>query len=199
LQVVLGATLGIMRPSAVTWLDSNRFTYALGFLMLSMGLTLTVDDFKKVELRRAKLHELIAAVIISATLRTVTACVKPWHRMLQCLATPAPIAVGYFGQYFIKPLLGFLIAKVMAWQHTTHQPYADAAFCLAVVLRVSTCGRHAMLLLTGVESIARTGYWAHSRVLLPWRAGQRPAPTAWQSCCFARLQLHRLPSSAGQS
>jgi predicted Na+-dependent transporter len=47
-QVVLGATLGIMRPSAVTWLDSNRFTYALGFLMLSMGLTLTVDDFKKV-------------------------------------------------------------------------------------------------------------------------------------------------------
>ncbi len=48
LQVVLGATLGIMRPSAVTWLDSNRFTYALGFLMLSMGLTLTIDDFKKV-------------------------------------------------------------------------------------------------------------------------------------------------------
>ena len=47
-QVVLGATLGIMRPSAVTWLDSNRFTYALGFLMLSMGLTLTVEDFKKV-------------------------------------------------------------------------------------------------------------------------------------------------------
>jgi BASS family bile acid:Na+ symporter len=75
--VVLGATLGIMRPSAVTWLDSNRFTYALGFLMLSMGLTLTIDDFKK------------------------------------CLATPAPIAVGYFGQYFIKPLLGFLIAKVL--------------------------------------------------------------------------------------
>lgn len=49
-QVVLGASLGIMRPSAVTWLDSNLFTYALGFLMLSMGLTLTVDDFKKVGL-----------------------------------------------------------------------------------------------------------------------------------------------------
>jgi predicted Na+-dependent transporter len=47
-QVVLGATIGITRPSAVTWLDSDKFTYALGFLMLSMGLTLTVDDFKKV-------------------------------------------------------------------------------------------------------------------------------------------------------
>lgn len=45
--VVLGATIGITRPSAVTWLDSDKFTYALGFLMLSMGLTLTVDDFKK--------------------------------------------------------------------------------------------------------------------------------------------------------
>jgi len=49
-QVILGATIGITKPSAVTWLDSNLFTYALGFLMLSMGLTLTVEDFKKVRL-----------------------------------------------------------------------------------------------------------------------------------------------------
>jgi hypothetical protein len=56
LQVILGATLGITRPSAVTWLDSNLFTYALGFLMLSMGLTLTVDDFKKVPHRVLPLH-----------------------------------------------------------------------------------------------------------------------------------------------
>ena len=47
-QVMLGAASGITKPSAVTWLNSELFTYALGFLMLSMGLTLTVDDFKKV-------------------------------------------------------------------------------------------------------------------------------------------------------
>ncbi len=35
-----------------------------------------------------------------------------WLLDVQCLATPVPIAVGYFGQYFIKPLLGFIIAKV---------------------------------------------------------------------------------------
>ena len=45
---MLGATIGIARPSAVTWLNSDLFTIFLGFLMLSMGLTLTVEDFKKV-------------------------------------------------------------------------------------------------------------------------------------------------------
>ena len=47
-QVMLGATIGIARPAAVTWLNSDLFTIFLGFLMLSMGLTLTVEDFKKV-------------------------------------------------------------------------------------------------------------------------------------------------------
>lgn len=38
----------------------------------------------------------------------------------QCIATPAPIAVGYFGQYFIKPILGFIIAKVLVLCFMTH-------------------------------------------------------------------------------
>ena len=48
LQVCLGAGIGIARPQTVAWLSSDLFTYLLGFLMLSMGLTLTFDDFKKV-------------------------------------------------------------------------------------------------------------------------------------------------------
>lgn len=47
-QVCLGAAVGISRPSALMWFKPSQFTYALGFLMLSMGLTLTVDDFKQV-------------------------------------------------------------------------------------------------------------------------------------------------------
>jgi bile acid:Na+ symporter, BASS family len=31
----------------VTWLETDLFTLGLGFLMLSMGLTLTFDDFKR--------------------------------------------------------------------------------------------------------------------------------------------------------
>jgi len=47
-QVCLGAALGISKPSALLWFKSDLFTYALGFLMLSMGLTLTFDDFRQV-------------------------------------------------------------------------------------------------------------------------------------------------------
>jgi len=45
--VVIGASLGIYKPSAVTWLQTDLFTVCLGFLMLSMGLTLTFDDFRR--------------------------------------------------------------------------------------------------------------------------------------------------------
>ena len=48
LQVCLGAALGISKPSALLWFKSDLFTYGLGFLMLSMGLTLTIKDFKQV-------------------------------------------------------------------------------------------------------------------------------------------------------
>jgi len=52
-QVCLGAALGISKPSALLWFKSDLFTYALGFLMLSMGLTLTFDDFRQVPPRNA--------------------------------------------------------------------------------------------------------------------------------------------------
>ncbi|KAK2967770.1 hypothetical protein RJ640_029666 [Escallonia rubra] len=47
LWVILGTLIGIYRPSAVTWLQTDLFTVGLGFLMLSMGLTLTFDDFRR--------------------------------------------------------------------------------------------------------------------------------------------------------
>jgi BASS family bile acid:Na+ symporter len=45
--VCAGAALGISAPSALSWFKTDLFTYSLGFLMLSMGLTLTVDDFRQ--------------------------------------------------------------------------------------------------------------------------------------------------------
>jgi predicted Na+-dependent transporter len=47
-QVLLGASLGIGAPQAFDWFHSGYFTTSLGFLMLSMGLTLTINDFKEV-------------------------------------------------------------------------------------------------------------------------------------------------------
>ncbi|WVZ69483.1 hypothetical protein U9M48_018259 [Paspalum notatum var. saurae] len=45
--VILGTIIGIYKPSMVTWLETDLFTWGLGFLMLSMGLTLTFEDFKR--------------------------------------------------------------------------------------------------------------------------------------------------------
>lgn len=45
--VILGTLIGIYKPSAVTWLQTDLFTLCLGFLMLSMGLTLTFEDFRR--------------------------------------------------------------------------------------------------------------------------------------------------------
>ncbi|TYG87651.1 hypothetical protein ES288_A13G232300v1 [Gossypium darwinii] len=45
--VTLGAIVGIYKPAAVTWLETDIFTLGLGFLMLSMGLTLTFEDFRR--------------------------------------------------------------------------------------------------------------------------------------------------------
>ncbi|KAJ4952738.1 hypothetical protein NE237_029570 [Protea cynaroides] len=47
LWVILGTIIGIYKPAAVTWLQTDLFTVGLGFLMLSMGLTLTFDDFRR--------------------------------------------------------------------------------------------------------------------------------------------------------
>lgn len=45
--VILGTVIGICKPAAVTWLETDLFTWGLGFLMLSMGLTLTFEDFRR--------------------------------------------------------------------------------------------------------------------------------------------------------
>lgn len=46
LWVFIGAVIGIFKPEAVTWFSTQMFSTSLGFLMLCMGLTLSVADFK---------------------------------------------------------------------------------------------------------------------------------------------------------
>lgn len=45
---VLFAGLALVRPESFAWFSTKYFTASLGALMLSMGITLTVDDFKRV-------------------------------------------------------------------------------------------------------------------------------------------------------
>ena len=49
-QVCLAAIFGITKPESLAWFKPDMFTVSLGFLMLSMGLTLTIDNFREVSL-----------------------------------------------------------------------------------------------------------------------------------------------------
>jgi BASS family bile acid:Na+ symporter len=46
--VLLFAALGVAQPSTMTWVPSSVVTWAIGLSMLGMGLTLTLEDFKRV-------------------------------------------------------------------------------------------------------------------------------------------------------
>ena len=46
--VISFAILGIMQPSSMTWIPNSLITWAIGFSMLGMGLTLTFEDFTRV-------------------------------------------------------------------------------------------------------------------------------------------------------
>jgi len=48
LWTALCALLALAKPAAFTWLTTPYFTASLGLLMLSMGITLTVEDFRRV-------------------------------------------------------------------------------------------------------------------------------------------------------
>lgn len=48
LIVIAFAITGILQPSMMTWVPQSMITWAIGFSMLGMGLTLTFDDFKRV-------------------------------------------------------------------------------------------------------------------------------------------------------
>ncbi|CAN8064834.1 unnamed protein product [Agarophyton chilense] len=48
---VICALSALKRPALYTWLTTPYFTFSLGILMLSMGITLSIEDFKRV-LRR---------------------------------------------------------------------------------------------------------------------------------------------------
>ena len=61
----------------------------------------------------------------------------PSPAVVQCASNPVPIGVGYLGQYLIKPLLGFLIAKVRA-HPLLHRMQAPSAHACVATARVSS-------------------------------------------------------------
>jgi BASS family bile acid:Na+ symporter len=48
LWVLLGGVLALVEPRAVTWFRGQAIVWGLAFIMLGMGITLSVDDFRRV-------------------------------------------------------------------------------------------------------------------------------------------------------
>lgn len=48
LWVVIGASLALWKPETATWFQPNWIPFFLGIIMLSMGLTLKLEDFKRI-------------------------------------------------------------------------------------------------------------------------------------------------------
>jgi len=48
LWTILAAVVGVTRPATFSFMTSNMYTACLALLMFSMGITLTLDDFKRV-------------------------------------------------------------------------------------------------------------------------------------------------------
>ncbi len=46
--ILLGVGITLFEPNVFVWFNSQMITYGLGFVMLGMGLTLSLDDFKQI-------------------------------------------------------------------------------------------------------------------------------------------------------
>lgn len=86
LWVFIGAVIGIFKPEAVTWFSTQMFSTSLGFLMLCMGLTLSVADFKACAKRPAPiLVGYVAQYVVKPVLGFLIA---------KALSLPDALAVG---------------------------------------------------------------------------------------------------------
>ena len=46
--VLAGGALALVHPNGFTWFSGDFITWGLAIIMLGMGITLSVDDFKRV-------------------------------------------------------------------------------------------------------------------------------------------------------
>jgi BASS family bile acid:Na+ symporter len=86
LWILLGASTALIKPEVFTWFSGSLIPIGLGFIMLGMGLTMEVDDFRRVSKtpRPVLLGILLQYLVMPAT---------GWI-CAQAFQLPAPLAVG---------------------------------------------------------------------------------------------------------
>ncbi|KAG8458020.1 hypothetical protein KFE25_007227 [Diacronema lutheri] len=86
LWTVLSAGIALKAPQSLAWFSTSFFTGALAMLMLSMGITLTVDDFKRVLSRPGPVG--LGFVLCYGMMPLLALAIA------KALALPAPLTAG---------------------------------------------------------------------------------------------------------
>lgn len=145
LWALAASALALIRPGAFTWFSGLLITLGLGAIMLSMGLTLDVEDFRRV----AERPRLIA---VGVTLQYVVMPLVGWS-VAWLMGLPTPLAVGLI---LVSCCPGGVASNVISYLALADVPLSVS------MTAVST-------LLSAVMTPALTTLLASSRVDVPAR------------------------------
>ncbi len=143
LWALAASVLALYRPAAFTWFTGLLITLGLGAIMLSMGLTLEVDDFKRVA-RRPRL------IVLGVALQYVVMPALGWT-VAWAMGLPPPLAVGLI---LVSCCPGGVASNVISYIALADVPLSVS------MTAVST-------LLSAIMTPALTVVYASSRVDVP--------------------------------
>ncbi len=86
LWVVLGSVIALVEPSVFTWFSGPAIPIGLGVIMLSMGMTIGFDDFRRIGRERGRI---LPGVALQYTLMLALGWSLAW-----LFSLPTPFAVG---------------------------------------------------------------------------------------------------------
>ncbi len=86
LWVVLGSVIALVEPSVFTWFSGPAIPIGLGVIMLSMGMTIGFDDFRRIGRERGRI---LPGVALQYTLMPALGWSLAW-----LFSLPTPFAVG---------------------------------------------------------------------------------------------------------
>eukprot|EP00252_Welwitschia_mirabilis_P001909 TRINITY_DN11879_c0_g1_i1.p1 TRINITY_DN11879_c0_g1~~TRINITY_DN11879_c0_g1_i1.p1 ORF type:complete len:402 (+),score=50.80 TRINITY_DN11879_c0_g1_i1:262-1467(+) len=121
------AVAALIQPASFAWVSKDLYAPALGGIMLSIGVQLSVEDFSLAFQR------------------------------------PLPLTLGYLAQYLLKPILGFLLAKLLRMP-----PAFAAGFILTACVSGAQLSSYASFLSKGdvALSIVLTSFTTISSVII---------------------------------
>lgn len=123
--VLSGALLALWQPAWFTWFSGPLITWGLGMIMLGMGLTLTLEDFKRV-------FKIPGKILSGAILQYTLMPVLGWG-LAELFRLPAPLAAGLI---LVSCCPGGTASNVVAYLAKADVPLSVSMTTLTTLLAV---------------------------------------------------------------